>query len=185
MMIDSHTFMGICKLGGDIACCCHVPFVTHPYDDTMILLCVRACDMSCALSMPIICSRDMIAMISSSVLHLRYTSLHDMIDMLACVASTMIHTCSLHAVDDNHLHALHMIVVASCHISLCVASHMLDDFPCIECNNAFSLDNEIAPIAFSRMIGDFGILLVKHACLTSLHHIPSAMDIAIVAAYYS
>ena len=96
-------------LGGDIARYCHVPFVTHSYDDTIFLLCVRACDMSCALSMPIICSHDMIAMISSSVLYVRSTSLHDMIDMLACVASPMIHTFSFHAVDDNHLYALHMI----------------------------------------------------------------------------
>ena len=63
MMIDSSTCMCICKLGGDIACYCHVFFVPHAYDDTMILLCVRACDMSCALPMPIIFSHDMIAMI--------------------------------------------------------------------------------------------------------------------------
>ena len=97
----------------------------------------------------------------------------------------MIHTCSFHAVDDNHLHALHMIVIASCHISPYVASLMLDDLTCIECNNAFSLDNEFAPIAFSHIIGDFDIFLVKHACLNSLHHIPRAMNIAIVASYYS
>ena len=99
MMIDSHTFMCICKLGGDITCYCHVCFVPHAYDHTMILLYVRACDMSCALSMLIICSHDMIAMISPSVLHLRSTSLHDMIDMLAYVASPMTHTCSFLAVD--------------------------------------------------------------------------------------
>ena len=62
---------------------------------------------------------------------------------------------------------------------------MLDDLTCIECNNAPNLDNEFAPMAFSHMIGDFDILLVKHACLTSLHHIPSDMNIAIVASYYS
>ena len=186
MMIDSSTCMCICKLGGDIACYCHVCFVPHAYDYTMIFLCVHACDMSCALHMPIICSHDMIAMISSSMLHLRTTSLHALIPMIACfVASPMLHTCSFHAVDDNHLHALHMIVIASCHISPYVASLMLDDLTCIECNNALSLDNEFAPIAFSHMIGDFDIFLVKHACLTSLHHIPSAMNIAIVASYYS
>ena len=81
--------------------------------------------------------------------------------------------------------ASHMIAVASCHISPYVASLMLDDFPCIECTNDFSLVNEIAPIAFSHMFGDFDIFLVKHACLTSLHHIPSAMNIAIVTSYYS
>src|SRR3989337_8964 len=112
------------------------------------------------------------------MLHLRTTSLHDLIAMIAClVASPMIHTCSFHAVDDNHLHVLHMIVIASCHISSYVASLMLDDLPCIECNNASSLDNEFAPIAFSHMFGDFDKFLVKHACLTSLHHIPSAMNI--------
>ena len=137
--------MCICKLGGDIACYYHVCFVPHAYDDTFILLCVRACDMSCALPMPIICSYDMIAIISSSMLHLCTTSLHDLITMLTYVASPMIHTCSFHAVDDNHLHALHMIVVASCHISPYVASLMLDDLTCIECNNAPSLDNELPP----------------------------------------
>ena len=135
--------------------------------------------MSCALPMPINCSHDMIAIIFSSVLHLRSTSLHDMIDMLAYVASRMIHTFSFHAVDDNHLHALHMIVIASCHISPYVASFMLDDLPCIECNNAYSLAHEIAPIAFSHIFGDFDIFLVKYACLPSLHHIPRAMNIAI------
>jgi hypothetical protein len=115
--------------------------VIRAYDDTFILLCVRACDMSCALPMPTICSHDMIAMVSSSMLHLRTTSLHDMIDMLAYVASPMIHTCSLHAVDDNHCHSLHMIAIAYCHIAPCVASLMLNELPCIECNNAISLAN--------------------------------------------
>lgn len=88
--------------------------------------------MSSALSMPIIYSHDMVAMISSSMLHLRTTSLHNLIDMLACVASPMIHTCLFHAVDDNHLLAYHMIVIASCHTSPYVASFMLHDLPCIE-----------------------------------------------------
>ena len=123
MMIDSHTCMSICKLGGDIACYCHVFFVPHTYDDIMILLCPRACDMSCALPLPIILSHDMIAMISSSVLHLSSTSLHALITMPAYVASPMIHSCSFHAVDDNHYHALHMIVIAFCHICPCVVSH--------------------------------------------------------------
>ena len=123
MMIDSSTCMCICKLGGDIACSCHAPFVHHSYDDTFILLRVHACDMSCALPMPIICSHDMIAMISSSMLHLCTTILRDLIPMIAClVASLMIHTFSFHVVDDNHLHALHTIVIASCHISPYVAS---------------------------------------------------------------
>jgi hypothetical protein len=109
-----------------------------------------------------------------------------MITMIAClVASPMIHTCSFHAVDGIHSHALHMIDIECCHMSPYVASLMLDDLPCIECNNAFSLANEIAPIAFSHILGAFDIFHVKHACLSSLHHMPSAMSIAIVASYYS
>ena len=77
-----------------------------------------------------------------------------------------------------------MIVIASCHISPYLAFLMLD-IPCIERNNDLTLANEIAPIAFSHLFGDFDIILVKHACLPSLHHMPSAMNIAIVASYYS
>ena len=40
MMIDSTTCMCICKLGGDIACYYHVPFVTHPYDMSCALPCL-------------------------------------------------------------------------------------------------------------------------------------------------
>ena len=99
MMIDSHICMCICKLGGDIVYYCHVCFVPHAYDDTMILLCVCACDMSCALPMPIICSHDMIAMISSSMLHLRTTSLHDLITMLDWITSHMMNNCSFYCVE--------------------------------------------------------------------------------------
>jgi hypothetical protein len=112
-------------LGGVINCNCHACYVSHAYDDTLILLCVRAYDMSCALPIPTICSHDMIAMISSSALHLHSTSLHDMITMIAClVASPMIHTCSFHAVDGTHCLALHMLAPY-------VASLVLDDVPCI------------------------------------------------------
>ena len=62
---------------------------------------------------------------------------------------------------------------------------MLYDLPWIECNDAFRLAHEIAPIAFSPIFGDFDIFFVKHACLPSLHHIPCAMNIAIVASYCS
>ena len=55
----------------------------------------------------------------------------------------------------------------------------------IECNYAFSLDNEFAPIAFSHIFGDFDIILVKHACVPSLQHMPSDMNMHIVASYYS
>lgn len=107
-------------------------------------------------------------MIPPSMLHLRTTSLLDLIAMNArYIASPMFHyllswvddiyahashmiyldhclfcyKCSSHAVDDNHLYALHMIHIASCHISPCVASLMLD-LPCIECNNDSLLAHE-------------------------------------------
>ena len=99
MMIDSHTCMCICKLDGDIACYCHVCFVPHAYDDTFILLCVPARDISCALPMPIICSHEMIAMIYSSMLHHRTTSLHDFITMLDLIASHMMNNCSFYCVE--------------------------------------------------------------------------------------
>ena len=54
MMIYSHIIC-ICKLGGDITCYCHVPSMTHSYDDTMILLCVRACDLVCCIFAPLVC----------------------------------------------------------------------------------------------------------------------------------
>ena len=124
-----------------------------------------------------ICSDDIITMISYSMLHLRTTSLHDMITMLACVASPM---CSFYAVDDNHCHASNRIAIACYHMSPYVASLMLDDLPCIECNNTFSLANEIAPVAFSHIFGACDIFHVKHVCLPSLHHINSAMKMKIV-----
>jgi hypothetical protein len=137
--------MCIYKLGGDIACYCHDFFVPHAYDDTLLISCFCACDMSCALPMPMF-SHDMIAMISSSMLHLRTTSLHDMIAMITCfVASPMIHTCPFHAVDSTSCHALHLFDIAHCHMSPYVASLMLDVLPCIECNNAFSLAKENPP----------------------------------------
>ncbi|KAM3312679.1 hypothetical protein ACQJBY_032487 [Aegilops geniculata] len=85
MMIDSSTCMCICKLGGDSACYCHVPFANHSYDDTMILPCVRACDMPCALSMPTICTHDMIDLLASHMLNncsLLYVECHDIFTTL-------------------------------------------------------------------------------------------------------
>ena len=118
----------------------HVPFVTRTYDDTMILLCVRACDMSCALPMPIICSHDMIAMISSSMLHLRTTSLHDLFTIIACfVASPIFHSYSLSWVDDIYVHASHMIYLVHYHLPPIIASMLID-------------------------LGDFDTLRVMHAC---------------------
>jgi hypothetical protein len=40
-------------------------------------------------------------------------------------------------------------------------------------------------ITFSHVFGAFAIFHVKHACLPSLHHMPSVMNRAIVASYYS
>jgi hypothetical protein len=88
-------------------------------------------------------------------------------------------------VDGTHFHAFHMIAIECCHMSPGVSSFMLDDFPCIECNNAFNIANEITPIDFSHMFGAFETFHVKHACLPSLRHIPSAMNINIVTSYYS
>lgn len=108
MMIDSTTCLCICKLGGDITCYCHVCYVPHAYDDTLILLCVCACDMSCALSILIICSHDMIAMSSSSELPLSSTSLHDLISMLSHVAANSWITCSYHMFGCNNVISSHM-----------------------------------------------------------------------------
>ena len=139
MMIDSTTCMCICKLGGDIACSWHVSLVIHSYDDTMILLCVHACDMSCALSMLIICSHDMLAMISSSVLHLRSTSLHDLISMLSHVASNSWITCSYHMFGCNNVITSHMHII-TCHLLVLIASHMLQNcyIICVECLTFFT-----------------------------------------------
>ena len=107
------------------------------YYDLALCSCLR--HVIC-FSMPLICSHDIIAMISSSMLHLRTTSLHDLIPMIAClVASPMIHTSSFHAVDDNHLHALHMIVIAYHMIDL-IASHMMNNCSCyhVECHSIFT-----------------------------------------------
>ena len=97
----------------------------------------------------------------------------------------MIHSCSFHAVDGTHYHALHIIDIECCHMSPYVPSLMLDYLSCIERNHAISLANEIAPIAFSHILGAFDIFHVKHAYLPSLHHMHSAMNIKIVASYYS
>ena len=135
------TPMCICMLGGEPCCYCHVFFVPPAYDDTMILLCVRACDMSSALFMTTICTHDMIAMIPSSMLHLRTTSLLDLITMIACfVASPMFNSYSLSWVDDIYSRASHMIHLVHCRLPPIVASMLID-------------------------LGDLDTLLVMHACL--------------------
>ena len=104
------TPMCICMLGGDPCCYCHVYHVPHAIDaccvgrvmmfhcylhmasrqyidDIFLISCFHACDMSCALFMPTICTHDMLAMIPSSMLHLRTTSLLDLITMITCLVA--------------------------------------------------------------------------------------------------
>ena len=121
-------------------------------DDTFLISCFHACDMSCGLFMPTICTHDMLAMIPSSMLHLRTTSLLDLIPMIACfVASPMFNSYSLSWVDDIYARASHMIYLDHCLLSLLVAPLIST---CSECNHAMLID-----------LGDFDTLLVMHACL--------------------
>ena len=77
-------------LGGDPFCFCHVYHVPHAIDAILLISCLHACDMSRAIFMPTICTHDMLAMIPSSMLHLRTTSMLALIAMIACyVASPM------------------------------------------------------------------------------------------------
>ena len=72
--------------------------------------------------MPTICTHDMLAMIPSSMLHLRTTSLLDLITMIACyVASPMFHYYLLYWVDDIYIHASHVIYLYHCLLSALVA----------------------------------------------------------------
>ena len=102
--------------------------------------------------MPTICTHDMLAMIPPSMLHLRTTSLLDLITMITClVASPMFHSYSLSWVDDIYVHASHMIYLDHCLLCPLVASFIST---CIECNHTMLID-----------LGDFDNLLVMHACL--------------------
>ena len=156
------TPMCICMLGGDPCCFCHVYHVAHAIvdscvgrvmmfhcylhmashqyiDDIFLISCFHACDMSCALFMPTICTHDMLAMIPSSMLHLCTTSLLDLIAMIACyVASPMFHSYLLSWVDDIYAHASHMIYFVHC---------------------------RLPPIVASIDHGDLDTLLVMHDCL--------------------
>ena len=116
-MIHHYTsLMCNCMLGGDPCCFCHVYHVPHSIDAccvgrvmmphcylhmasrqyidaTFLISCFHACAMTCELFMPTICTHDMLAMIPPSMLHLRTTSLLDLIVMIAClVASPMFHS---------------------------------------------------------------------------------------------
>lgn len=169
------TSMCICMLGGDPSSYCHDFFVPHAIDaccvgrvmmshcylhmasrqyidDIFLISCFHACAMSCELFMPTICVHDMISMIPSSTLHLRTTSLFDLIAMIACyVASPMFHSYSLSLVDDIYAHASDMIYLDNYLLSQLVSFFTST---CIECNHTVLID-----------LGDFDTLLVMHACL--------------------
>ena len=102
--------------------------------------------------MSTICTHDLLAMILSSKLHLRTTSLLDLITMITClVASPMFHSYSLSWVDDIYVHASHMIYLDHCLLSPLVAPLICH---CSECIHAMLIH-----------LGDLDILLVMHACL--------------------
>ena len=108
--------------------------------------------------MPTICTHDMLAMIPSSMLHLRTTSMLDLIAMIACyVASPMFHYYLLSWVDDIYAHASHMIYLDHCLLCPLVASFIST---CIGCNYTMLID-----------LGDFDTLLVMHACLIEPMHL--------------
>ena len=83
MMHHYDTPMCICMLGGDPCCYCHVYHVPHAIDVILLISCLHACDVSCALFMTTICTHDILNMIPSSTLHLRTTSLLALITMIA------------------------------------------------------------------------------------------------------
>ena len=122
------------------------------HEPTLLISCFHACAMTCELFMPTICTHDMLAMIPSSMLHLRTTSLLDLIAMIACfIASPMFNSYSLSWADDIYVHASHLIYLDYCHLSPLVASFIST---CIECNHIMVID-----------LRDFDTLLVMHACL--------------------
>ena len=90
--------------------------------------------------MPIICSHDMIAMISSSMLHLRTTSLHDLISRLSHVASNSLTTYYYHMVGCINIISSHMPCPFACHMIHLIASHMMNNcsFYCVECHTIFT-----------------------------------------------
>ena len=132
---------------------CYLHMASHQYIHAIFLIsCFHACAMSCELFMHTICTNDMLAMIPSSMLHLRTTSLLDLIAMIACyVASPMFHYYLLSWVDDIYAHASHMIYRDHCLLCPLVASLIS---PCIECQLAMIID-----------LGDLDTILVMHACL--------------------
>ena len=108
--------------------------------------------MTCDLFMHTICTHDMPAMIPPSMLHLRTTSLLDLITMIACfVASPMFHSYSLSWVDDIYVHASHVIYLDNCLLYPLVAP-LICHYS--ECTHAMLIDH-----------GDLDVFLVMHACL--------------------
>ena len=107
---------------------CYLHTASRQYiDDILLISCFHACDMSCALFMTTICTHDMLAMIPSSTLHLRTTSLFALIHMIACfVASPMFHSYLLSWVDDVYVHTSHMIYFVHCRLPPIVASMVID-----------------------------------------------------------
>ena len=132
---------------------CYLHMASHQYiDDIFLISCFHACDMSCELFLHTISTNDMLAMIPPSMLHLRTTSLLDLIAMIAClVASPMFHSYSLSWVDDIYVHASHVTYLDHCLLSPLVASLIST---CSECKHTMLID-----------LGYFGTLLVMHACL--------------------
>ena len=122
------------------------------HEPTLLISSFHASAMSCELFMHTICTHDMLAMIPSSMLHLRTTSLLNLINMIACFfASPMFHSYSLSWVDDIYAHASHLICHDHCLLSPLVASLIS---PCIEYQLAMLIDH-----------GDLDIFHVMHACL--------------------
>ena len=132
---------------------CYLHMDSRQYiDDTFIVSCFHACAMSCELFMHTICTHDMLAMIPSSTLHIRTTSLLALIHMIACfVALPMFHSYLISWVDDVYVHASHMIYLDHCLLCPLVSSLIST---CIECNHTMLVD-----------LGDLDTLLVMHACL--------------------
>ena len=71
-----HAIVPSC-VGRVMICHCHLHRTSSQFNDhTLLISCFHACDMSCALFKPTLCTHDMIAMITSSMLHLCTTSRH-------------------------------------------------------------------------------------------------------------
>ena len=136
---------------------CYLHMVSRQYiDDILLISCFHACSMTCELFMPTICTHNMLAMIPSSMLHLRTTSLLDLITMIACyVASPMFHYYLLSWVDDIYVHASHVIYLDHCLLCPLVASFIST---CIECNHTIgSIKQACITSKLSKSLGSISI----------------------------